>query len=84
MTTPDNNTPSDPAAEISSAERANRGVRKTRNIILAIWAYVFYGALLVLGILLVAAGITEGWIFIGAAVILFAMYWLFGYVLCCR
>jgi hypothetical protein len=84
MTTPDNNTPVDQAAQVGKAEKFNRGMRKARNTALSIWAYVFYGAILALGIWMVATGTVEGLIFIGVAVVLFALYWLFGYVVCCR
>lgn len=90
MTLPDNNTitdnnPSiDPAAQVGKAEKLNRGLRKARSTALAIWAYLFYGAILAFGIFMVANGTVEGWIFIGAAAVLFALYWLLGYVVCCR
>lgn len=84
MTTPDNNTPIDPAAQVGKAEKLDRSIRKARNTVLSIWAYIFYGAILAFGILMVVNGTVEGWIFIGAAAVLFALYWLFGYVVCCR
>jgi uncharacterized membrane protein YgcG len=88
MTIQDPNKPAEKtpnnSAEMSSAEKSARTARKVRNAALSIWAYVFYGAIVLVGILVLIGGSSSGLVFIGIGVALFALYWLFGYVICCR